>query len=68
MGCKRRRGERILPKMKSFLNLQQHGRERGENFSSFSLLRDLCASARELGGLKMLPKKQIFSGRIKHIS
>jgi hypothetical protein len=41
--------------MKSFLNLQY--RKRGENFYSFSFLRGLRASARELGGLKMLPKK-----------
>jgi hypothetical protein len=38
------------------------GKGRGENFSSFSFLRDLCASARELGGRKMLLKKQSLSG------
>jgi hypothetical protein len=50
------------PKLDNF-GLAQRRRGRGENFYSFSFLRDLCASARELGGLKMLLKKQNFSGQ-----
>jgi hypothetical protein len=50
------------PKLDHF-ELAHRRRGRGENFSSISFLRDLCASARELGGRKMLLKKQNFSGQ-----